>query len=392
MNSTHTALAEKTTALYQNHVHRGAKMTPFAGWQMPLQFSRVLQEHAAVREAAGLFDVSHMGILVFEGPSTAVVRRFLDGLVPRDLEKRLQPGKAVYTQFLNEAGGILDDLIVYQLPPEAQTLGFQGEFLVVCNAANVIENCQWIDAHQPEKVGVRVHLQYDRFSLLALQGPKFLQVMQTVGFQEVDLPKRFGVSVCTLHTGATHCTVLAARTGYTGEDGLELIVPNAYAEWLWDTLLNQNEATGLLPVGLAARDTLRTEAALPLHGQDIGPDTTPLEAGLGWSVDWSKPLPYVGQSAIHAQQEKGLARIYHCFKLKKQTIPRPHDPLMLEGQVVGEVTSGTVSPCLDAAIGMGYVSTSAPLAPGSSLTVLGRKGVAMEAKVVTRPFYKSTLL
>lgn len=355
-------------------------MVDFSGWQMPLQYSKVLEEHEAVRSAAGLFDISHMGLVSVHCGDVEKTRAFLDSLVPQDLSK-LYPGKAVYTQFLNEQGGILDDIIIYMLPALKGFAEFQ-EFLVICNASNTDLDCNWMKQHAP--AGMEVQFLSSEYSLFALQGPRFDEILETKGLAKSSLPKRFHVTEGELDT----VPVLLCRTGYTGEDGVEIIVKNFQTQRLWDNLLAYGEPLGLKPIGLAARDTLRLEAAYPLHGHDISDADTPLEAGLGWSVKLDKPANFIGKAALKQQQEQGLARKFYCFKLKKKTIPRQDDLLIKDGKTVGKVTSGSISPLLNLPIGMGYIDSKAVSGPGDIIQVRVR-GTDVDAEIVERPFYKA---
>ncbi len=374
------ASTEQKTSLFESHLRQNAKMVPFAGWQMPLQYTKVLEEHHAVRSAAGLFDISHMGLVGVSCGDVEATRRFLDRLVPQDLSK-LYPGKAVYTQFLNEKGGILDDIIIYMLPP-LSAFSEMSEFLVICNAANVDADVAWMKSHADP--GIVLQTFYEAFSLLALQGPRFMEVLAQKGIQTEALPKRFHITEVELDS----VPVLLARTGYTGEDGVEIIVKNWQVQRLWDNLLEFGQPLGLRPVGLAARDTLRLEAAFPLHGHDISENDTPLEAGLGWSVKLQKATDFIGRAALEKQQKEGVARKFYCFKLKKKMIPRQHDRLFKEGREVGIVTSGSISPLLNEPIGMGYVEQGVVSGPGDILQIEIR-GTAVDAEIVERPFYKA---
>jgi aminomethyltransferase len=374
----------KKTALCERHVAAGAKMVDFAGWSMPLQFTKVLEEHQTVRERAGLFDISHMGLVSVQSGDVEKTRAFLNRLVPQDLT-RLYPGKAVYTQFLNEAGGILDDIIIYMLPEGLHFPGF-SEFLVICNASNTARDMAWMSGHQPDEVTIR--LQSAQYSLLALQGPRFADVLASAGLPTENLPARFHVNQERLTLNGRTYDVLVCRTGYTGEDGVELVVKSAEVGDLWDGLLEQGHRSGLQPIGLAARDTLRLEAAYPLHGNDIDEDITPLEAGLGWSVKLDQAADFIGKAALRAQQEKGLARKFYCFKLKKKTIARHHDIILKDGEEVGVVTSGSISPTLNEPIAMGFIRTGVVSGPGDILQVRVR-GNPVDAEIVERPFYKA---
>jgi aminomethyltransferase len=355
--------ALKQTPLTAWHAAHGAKMVPFGGWEMPLQFSKVMEEHHAVRKACGLFDISHMGILaVRETPLED-----LDKLVPQDLSV-LYPGKAVYTQVLNPEGGIIDDIIVYRMP-ETSHFGAFPDWLIICNASNTEPVLAWLKTHH-----IQVEYMNALFSLIALQGPEFLSVLQT------DVPKRFHIAEYDLGGQP----VLLSRTGYTGEDGVEILVSSDKALWIWEKLL----AAGAKPIGLAARDTLRLEAAYPLHGHELSETITPLEAGLEWSVKLAKPRDFVGKAALLAQKDK-LTRHFTCFVMAQKSIPRAEDQLVsLDGQVIGSVTSGSISPTLNQPIGMGYIDGPVPLAIGTKIGV-NIRGQIVEAVIVKRPFLKN---
>lgn len=369
------------TPLNPNHQAHGAKLVEFGGWEMPLQFGKVLDEHHAVRKACGLFDICHMGLLSFSAASEMPIRAALNALVPQDLEK-LYPGKAVYTQLLNEQGGILDDIIVYQLPP-TQHFSQLGQFLIICNAANSTKVQHWIKSHLPQNIEMRY--QNGAFGLIALQGPAFQDALQQVGLEpSAPLPKRFHIAEYSL----AGMPVLLSRTGYTGEDGVEILTPVQYAGNVWETLLSQGQSTGIKPIGLAARDTLRLEAAYPLHGAELTETITPLEAGLDWSVKLGQDADFIGKAALLKQQQAGLEKHFVCLEVLKNSIPRHHDPIFdAQGEPLGEITSGSISPTLGKPIGVGYITTDQPPAPGSRLLV-GIRGNKVEAQVVARPFYR----
>lgn len=373
----------KRTPLSQHHAEQGAKLVDFAGWEMPLQFTRVLEEHHAVRTAAGLFDIAHMGVLsVTSGDATATIEA-LNALVPQDLPK-LYPGKAFYTQLLNERGGIIDDIILYWMPSSLADFPGLDEVMVIANAANTQKVMDWLEHHLPKTV--QVAWLNGRYCLTALQGPQFKAVLNASGLQPADapLPKRFHIGRYVLNGQP----VLLSRTGYTGEDGVEILVAADRAVWLWETLLQQGQPFGLKPIGLAARDTLRLEAAYPLHGAELTEDITPLEAGLDWSVKLDQPAEFIGKSALLAQRAQGLSRHFVCFEIRERAIPRHHDLIYDEsGQPVGDVTSGSISPTLDRPIGVGYVQKGEPLLPGTPLKI-GIRGKQIEAVVVKRPFYQ----
>jgi aminomethyltransferase len=378
------AQAGQQTALYENHRTRGAKLVDFAGWQLPLQFTRVMQEHQAVRQAAGLFDISHMGLVVVRSGDEAVTRAFLEHLFPRSLAK-LVPGKAIYTQFLNEQGGIIDDVIVYCMPESEHLSGFQ-EFLIIANAANTQKDIAWLrqQAERLQVRGLQVEALAARYSLIALQGPRFEDILARTGYETDYLPERF----CIREALIEGTPLWISRTGYTGEDGVELIVPSIQVGALWDLLLEVGRPHGLQPVGLAARDTLRLEAAYPLHGNDISEADTPLEAGLQWSLSLNKPVDFIGKTALLAQKEAGLLREFCCFTVNQRAISRHGDVILKEGEPIGVVTSGSISPLFNVPIGMGYVRSGAITGPGDAIQIRIRD-TDVAAEIVERPFYQT---
>jgi aminomethyltransferase len=365
----------KQTFLTENHRKRGAKLTAFGGWDMPLQYTKVLEEHRMVREHCGLFDIGHMGVITLSHDQFNLLRDALDGLVGQDLSL-LYPGKAMYTQLLNEEAGIIDDIIVYQGCDAFSEAGFSGfnQLLVICNAGNTATVLAWLKTHLPSETVIR--LQNDQYALLALQGPQFKAALAKSELKG-ELPRRFHISKALLLDGIP---VLLSRTGYTGEDGVELLIPVAQIEAVWEALLKT-----AAPIGLAARDTLRLEAGYPLHGADIGPETTPDEAGLNWSVKRNKAIAFMGQAVLQKQEcRKQLV----CLAIQGRSIPRHGDVIYDSTQKsIGEITSGGFSPTLNIPIAMGYIGALHPLALGSSLTV-DIRGTFIDAKVVDRPFVK----
>jgi aminomethyltransferase len=340
------------TPLHDRHVALGARMVPFAGWEMPVQYEGVIQEHRAVRTDAGVFDVSHMGELEVEGPQA---RAFLQGLLSNDLD-RLEPGLAQYTLLTNEAGGIVDDLIVYLLEP--------GRYLLIVNASNREGDFRWLK--EREVSGSDVRDISDEYALLAVQGPN---AIAKLGLPEAP-PFTFAEAVID------GTQAMVNRTGYTGEDGCELLCMAEDAGALWDAVL----ARGVTPCGLGARDTLRLEACYPLHGNDISPETDPISAGLGWTCALAKE--FTGVEVLREIKERGPARKLVAFVMDEKAIPRQGMPI--EGG--GEVTSGSHSPMLDVGIGLGYVpSERAKL--GTELTIDVR-GKPRRAHVVKKPIYQ----
>jgi aminomethyltransferase len=340
------------TPLYDRHVALGARLVPFAGWEMPVQYEGVIQEHRAVRTAAGVFDVSHMGEIEVEGPR---VQELLQRLLSNDLDK-IEPGRAQYTLLTNERGGIIDDLIAYRLE--------RCRYLLVVNAANRAADFEWLKSH--EVSGTDVRDVSDEYALLAVQGP---EAIERLGLPPAPKNSFAEVTIDGIEA-------MANRTGYTGEDGCELLCMAEDGAALWDAVL----ARGVVPCGLGARDTLRLEACYPLHGNDIGPDTDPLSAGLGWACSLGKD--FTGVEALRRIKERGPERKLAAFVMVDKAIPRQGMPI--EGG--GEVTSGSHSPMLDVGIGMGYVPTE-QAAPETELTIDVR-GKPRRARVVKKPIYK----
>jgi aminomethyltransferase len=358
--------AGKRTPLYADHARLGARFVPFGGWDMPVQYSGILAEHAAVRTAAGLFDVSHMGEVELRGPGALAAAQ---EMTANDVA-RLADGQAQYSLLLLPDGGIVDDIMVYRLGAE--------RILLCINAANVDKDVAWIRAHAGTAEVV------DRSAetgLLALQGPKATGVLARLTATDVAALPRFACAEVEI----AGRRVLAARTGYTGEDGWELFVANADASPLWNALLEAGAADGLVPVGLGARDTLRLEAALPLYGNDLDETTTPLEARLGWVVHFDKPS-FVGRDALLAQREAGVQRRLCGFTIAERGIARPGQAILVDGREVGRVTSGTHSPTLGKAIGLGYVPPDCAHA-GAELGI-DIRGRTTRATVTPLPFYR----
>jgi len=353
--------------LHDRHVAAGAKLVEFAGWEMPVQYGGVIGEHRAVRSAAGLFDVSHMGEFLVTGPGA---ESFIQRLTPNDVAK-LTPGRAHYSGLLTTAGTYVDDLLVYRLGEE--------EFLLVVNAANTEKDFAWVKEHLDGEVELT-----DRsmdYALLALQGPRALEILQSL--TETDLSTiryyRFADGV------VAGCPSLISRTGYTGEDGFELYLPPAEAPTVWDRLLEAGTPAGLVPAGLGARDTLRLEAGMALYGHEIDDTTTPWDAGLDWVVKLDKG-DFVGRQALVAQQDRGTERRLVGFEVEGRGIARQGHPVMADGKKVGDVTSGTWSPTFEKALGMAYVPHR--LAEPETELALEVRGKPLTARVVRLPFYK----
>jgi aminomethyltransferase len=358
----------RETSLTDEHRTLGARLVPFAGWRMPVQYAGIKKEHEAVRKRAGLFDVSHMGEIIVEGPQAVAA---VDRLVTNDVSK-LDVGRALYTTCCNEAGYILDDLIVYRLEEE--------KVLVVCNASNRDK----IVAHFAKNLGLGVPWNdvSDAWALLALQGPNAVAIMRDLGAPQdlLELPY-FHVTRANL----AGVELWLARTGYTGEDGYELFCASDDAVTLWKALFAAGETHGLEPVGLGARDTLRLEARLALYGNDISEETHPFEAGLGWVVKLNAH-DFIGRDALRTIKAAGLKRKLVGFEMTGRGIARHGYPIVADGNRVGEVTSGSPGPTVGRNIGLGYV----PLALAKVGTKLGIeiRGKVVDAVVVSTPFYK----
>jgi len=358
------------TPLHAAAQRAGGRLVPFAGWEMAVQFAGLVQEHNAVRQHCGVFDISHMGVLRLRG---ANVKDTLQGLVPSDLH-RIGPGEACYTVLLNEAGGIRDDLIIYDRGPE--------EVLTVINAACAEADTEWLRG-QLEPRGIAISDHKGDGVLLALQGPEAPARLEALVGESLGGLPRFGHREFSLvGEGLGGEPVFVARTGYTGEDGFELLLSRDQGMALWDRLL----AEGVAPCGLGARDTLRLEAAMHLYGNDMDATTTPLEASLGWLVHLEMPADFIGRAALERQTAAGVSKRLVGLKLAGRAIARHGYPVLHAGGVVGEVTSGTWSPTLGEAIALAYVP-AALAKPGTELAVEIR-GQAQPATVVKRPFYR----
>jgi aminomethyltransferase len=357
---------EKKTPLYAEHVKAGARLVPFAGFLMPIQYSGIIDEHRAVRTAMGMFDLSHMGEFVVTGPDAVAA---VDGLVTNDI-RGLAVGQVRYTPMCYPDGGIVDDLLVYRFP---------DHLLLVVNASNIEKDLSWVREHVPDSVTVEDVS--DRTGLIAVQGPRSAAFLQTL--TDVDL-----ASMAYYHfTSGTVAGVEAiiSRTGYTGEDGFELYLDAAVAPAVWQTLYQRGTAEGLKPIGLGARDTLRLEAGYMLYGNDIDNTTNPLEAGLGWTVKLGEH-DFIGRGALERQKADGLTRRMVAVEVVDRAIPRPHFRIVDGDAPVGELTSGTFSPTLQHGIGLGYVAASYAKA-GTDLSILIRDQ-PHPARVVRKPIYK----
>ena len=364
-----TADTLRTTPLHARHQALGARLIPFAGWEMPVQYTGIAEEHLAVRTAAGLFDVSHMGeVEMAGGDALAAVQR-----ITCNDAARLDVGQAQYTAMTTHEGTVIDDLLVYKLA--------EGHYLLVLNAANVAADVAWIReqiASFGDAVAVNVS---SRYALIALQGPRSAAVLQPLTGVELDAMP--GYTFATGEVAAARATI--SRTGYTGEDGFELFVAPQAAGAVWSALLGAGSGHGLRPAGLGARDTLRLEAGMRLHGSDMDRTTTLLEAGLGWIVGWDKP-DFIGREALAAQREAGLTRRLVGFEMLDRGIARHGHAIWAGEERVGRVTSGTMTPFLKKAIGMGYVP--AELAKRDTELRIDVRGRRLRARVTRMPFYR----
>ncbi|MEQ8323369.1 MAG: glycine cleavage system aminomethyltransferase GcvT [Vicingaceae bacterium] len=357
------------TALRAKHEALGAKIVPFAGYNMPLQYTGLIDEHLNVRENVGLFDVSHMGEFFVRGEGALA---FLQHVTTNDVSK-LFPGKVQYSCMPNDKGGIVDDLLVYKLD--------EAYYMLVVNASNIQKDWDWLMKHKPHDA--EMTNRSDDYSLLAVQGPKAKELMSKL--TELNLEE---MSYYTVKEGqiAGIDDVIISTTGYTGSGGFEVYVANKYAEQMWDAIMEAGKDLGIKPAGLAARDTLRLEMGFCLYGNDIDDHTSPMEAGLGWITKFSKE--FTNSIALKEEKENGSANKLVGFELLERGIPRKDYPITdKSGNVIGRVTSGTMAPSLNKAIGLGYVPSNLS-APESEIYVEIRSKL-IPAKVVTLPFYKA---
>ncbi len=356
----------KQTFLHDKHVALGARMVDFAGWDMPVQYSSIIDEHKTVREAVGLFDVSHMGEVIVYGEDALP---YLNKLVPQDLTK-LVDLKAVYCQLTNKQGGIIDDLIIYKLEDK--------KYLIIANASRIDEDLNWMVRN---KCGFEVSIvnESHNYSLLAVQGPKACELIKSLGVN--DLPPFFSIKRGELF----NINLWISRTGYTGEDGVEIMVRNEFSEYLWDKLLEAGKEFGIKPIGLGARDTLRLEASLHLYGNDLDENTTPIEAGLAWSVCKHKTEDYNGKARIEEQLKNGVEKKLIGLKMLDKSIARHGYDVFYNNEKIGVITSGGISPIRGDNIALAYIKNLDNLAVGSTIQVSIREKLH-DAEIVKRPF------
>lgn len=359
----------KHIALHKRHEELGAKMVPFAGYLMPVQYKGVNEEHVCVRTKVGVFDVSHMGEFWITGPQALDL---IQKVTSNDASK-LVDGKVQYSCLPNEDGGIVDDLLVYRIA--------EDEYMLVVNASNIDKDWDWISKYNT--FDARMENRSDGMSLFAVQGPKAAEALQSL--TAVDLAN---MGYYTFDSGefAGVSNVIMSATGYTGAGGFEIYVPNEHADKVWNAIFAAGAAEGIEPIGLAARDTLRLEMGFCLYGNDIDDSTSPIEAGLGWITKFTKD--FVNSEALKAQKETGVNKKLVGFELKERGIPRhDYEIVDVEGNVIGRVTSGTMSPSLGKAIGMGYVPVE--LAKPGSTVYIAIRNKRIPAEVVKLPFYKA---
>jgi aminomethyltransferase len=358
----------KNTALTHIHEKLGAKMVPFAGYNMPVQYEGVNAEHETVRNGVGVFDVSHMGEFLLTGPKALDL---IQKVTTNDAAA-LTVGRAQYSCMPNDNGGIVDDLIIYKIKEE--------QYLLVVNASNIEKDWNWISSKND--MGVEMRNLSDDYSLLAIQGPKAVEAMQPLTSVDLSAIKYYHFEVADF-AGIPH--VIISATGYTGSGGFEIYAKNDEIEQIWNKVFEAGASYGIKPIGLAARDTLRLEMGFCLYGNDINDSTSPLEAGLGWITKFSKD--FVNSEALKQQKEEGVKRKLVGFELTERGIPR-HDYEITdkEGNIIGIVTSGTMSPSLNKGIGLGYVPSEYAV-PGSEIFIRIRKN-DVPATVVKLPFYK----
>lgn len=355
------------TPLFEQHRQLGAKLVDFNGWEMPLQYTGIIEEHRAVRENVGVFDVSHMGQIEASGERAL---DFVQYLVPNDAGK-LDVDQAIYTQLCNDDGGTLDDLLVYRLP---------DRYLLVVNAGTKDRDYKWVERHAASFDGVEARDMSDNYAMIAVQGPNAEVTLREHVQADISRLKLFRA----VETELEKAPIVVSRTGYTGEDGFEVFGPPEAIVALWKFSIKSDVA----PIGLGARDTLRFEAALPLYGHELDEETTPVEAGLGWSVK-DKNVDYIGKDVLLRQKREGGRKRLVGFRMIDRGVPREGYTLYREDEEAGYVTSGMKSPTLNAFLGMGYLDGSEKPSEGAEIEVDVR-GQRRRAEIVRLPFYRRT--
>ncbi len=359
----------KKTKLYDKHKELGARFVEFAGWEMPIQYSNLVEEHKLVRSKVGIFDVSHMGTFKISGEDSF---NFLQYMIPNDLS-RISKGKAIYSQFCNTNGYVLDDLIIYNLD--------ENLFYMVVNASNVEKDFNWLKENSSNfKVNLE-NIALD-MSVLAIQGPFAEKTLQKICTDNLSEIKSFNL----IQTTINQIEIIISRTGYTGEDGFELIFDNTFSNDIFDLLMEAGKEFDILPIGLGARDTLRLEANLPLYGHELDENTTPLNAKLAWSVKLNKEN-FIGKDALINQRNNGLEKILIGIKCLSRIVPREGYNISFNGEILGKVTSGTFSPTLNYPIALAYVNTKKDYKIGDILDVEIR-GKNHTVEITPLPFYR----
>jgi aminomethyltransferase len=360
----------KKTALYDKHIALGAKMVPFAGYEMPVRYASELEEHHAVRKSVGMFDVSHMGEFLVKGPKALDL---IQKISTNDASK-LHPGKVQYSCMTNMTGGIVDDLLIYMLKPE--------EYMLVVNASNIQKDWDWLVKNN--EAGADLENISDKVSLMAIQGPNAGRVLQKITSVDLSDLGYYTFSKGNINT-VTDGAIISA-TGYTGAGGFELYIYNEYAGEVWDKIMKAGKEYDIKPAGLGARDTLRLEMGYPLYGNDINDTTSPIEAGLGWITKFTKD--FVNSDYIKKQKEEGTQKKLAGFVMEEKGIPRSgYEIEDTEGKAIGKVTSGSVSPSLGIGIGMGYMQSEYAV-PDTEIYIAVRAR-KLKAKVVKMPFYQA---
>ncbi len=361
----------RRTPLYDWHSKNGARLIDFSGWEMPVQYTGILEEHHAVRNAAGLFDISHMGQVRVGGTAS---ESWLNTMLTNDI-RQLSPGDAQYTLMLNETGGVLDDLIVFRMDDQ--------NFLLVVNAGQTEADLKWLKKWQDDNT--TIELLAERAGI-ALQGPRAEAILDKVFTEEIHFPKRNEIVTWPFQGRPVHI----ARTGYTGEDGFELLMEADTAPELWQTLLKNGKGLGLLPAGLGARDTLRLEAGLPLYGHELNPSVTPYEAGLAAFVNNDKPERFLGRDCLREQKQRGIPRKIAAFEITSPSAPPPRAqyPVFAAGKPAGVVTSGAVSPTLKKGIGLALLD--AAHAANGTIIEIEIRGNRHPAITAPKPLYRRT--
>jgi aminomethyltransferase len=360
----------KETPLANEHRKLGARMVDFAGWNMPVQYKSIVTEHQAVRTKVGLFDVSHMGEFIITGSQA---HEFVQYLIANDLNRLSKPNMALYTQFVMPHGGTVDDLIVYRR---------EKDYLMVVNASNIDKDWKWVNEHAKKFNDVHLKNVSDQTALLALQGPHATEILASLAGAFVkDMPS-FTYGEATV----SGVPVSFGRTGYTGEDGFEIFMPSDQAVKVWNALLQAGASYGIEPCGLGARDTLRLEAGLPLYGHELDEDTSPIEAGLGWSVKLNKGGDFLGRDVMQKQVDGAMKKTMVCLKAEGKALPRQGYPVFAGDKQIGTVTSGSQGIFIGYPIACAYVPTEhAKL--GTKLSI-GIRESKVPAEVIKRPFYK----